>query len=122
MIMGNKSIYQEHFFNQLAKDKRFIAYYLHRHLELEKQAKADLMKSLDCDAESLFKLGGCIAPSPQDGSFRSRISKIALFAGVDPSALENLVRRVSVLDKFAETDKGANSSQLLAARDKSSEE
>ena len=121
--MGSNIKFQQHSFNRLSKDRRFLAYFLHRHLEMEGGGLDELAGSLEAYPNDLFKLGNCLAPDPYADDFEKRIAAIAKFAEVNAGFLCDLVLQVSTLDRFARPEKKQGSrGTLMAARDKSEEE
>lgn len=102
---------------KVAGDKEFIAYFLSNYIQIEHITDDVVMTSLNCNAESYYKLGLCKAPSITDESYLDRLNNICTYIGISTLELNKIIKRVSSVLQLrdATTDE---KSLLMAARDK----
>ena len=113
---------RQHIINRMAQQRDFIAWHLRQYREMENLTESELIKLLECDDASFFRLALSKAPDPQKTDFISRVRNIAEYAGVNTVALTRLIRQVSNIESLRSTGGRVISMQpkahLLAAREK----
>lgn len=98
----------------------FLAAALRRYCEVSGADEQALAATLGCAPAALTRLALCRAPDVTSARFADDVQRIAAYAGVRPGALVQLLRRVQATDALRRAPAG--SLELLAARDRDSED
>ena len=92
----------------------FMANTLKKYRELEKISESELINILQCSVNDYYKLALCTKPDFAESDFKSRLSVISEYAGIDTNILTKIIKHVYTVSRFT-VDTGAI---LMAARDK----
>lgn len=114
--MSDKIKLLESAVKKASTDKAFIAYYLEKYSLLENKRPNEIKDALDCSMEDYYKLGLCKVPEVNKPDFSKRLKEISAYTQTSILVLNNIVKRVSIIEKF--TNSAGTDSYLMAARDK----
>lgn len=99
-------------------DSGFFAHYLGKYSEIENVSETDIISMLNCTTENYYKLGLCKAPPVNSKDFVQRLNNISDYTGISVLTLNKIIKRVHSVLKISEINKHADTSYLMAARDK----
>lgn len=117
--MNATRTFEDYMYDRIRKDDRFMAYYLEAYARDEGLAPKDLHEFLNAGKSETHFLGLCNMPDKQAEDFAVRVHNLAELAGVDPKALQALIRDVLITEKFRlSTKSNPIRSQLMAAKDR----